>query len=98
MLQPFGRDLWIVDGPAVSVAGFVYPTRMAVIRLSDGALLIWSPTALSDELQAAVDDLGSVRHLVAPTRCTMYSLVSGRSHTRTRSPTPCRHCGSNGRT
>lgn len=66
MLQPFGRDLWIVDGLTVSIAGFVYPTRMAVIRLLDGALLIWSPTALSDELQAAVDDLRSVRHLVAP--------------------------------
>lgn len=66
MLRFFGQDTWIVDGPSVSVAGFAYPTRMIVIRLSDGALFIWSPTAITNELQAAVDELGAVRHIVAP--------------------------------
>lgn len=66
MLQPFGEDIWLADGPLTAVAGFHYPTRMAVIRLSGGALFIWSPTALTDELKAAVDTLGDVRWLIAP--------------------------------
>ena len=66
MLQEFGREIWIVDGPCVAVAGFQYPTRMAVVRLSDGSLFIWSPIRLTDELRAAVDAVGPVRHIVAP--------------------------------
>ena len=54
------------DGPKVEVIGFRYPTRMAVIRLSHGGLLIWSPVALSDALRRDLSDLGEVRHLVAP--------------------------------
>ncbi|TCP73121.1 hypothetical protein [Sphingomonas sp. PP-CE-1G-424] len=36
MLRHFGEEIWIADGPTVSVAGFAYRTRMMVIRLSDG--------------------------------------------------------------
>ncbi|MCF8505582.1 MAG: DUF4336 domain-containing protein [Caulobacter sp.] len=66
MLRPFAEDLWIADGPIANVAGFHYPTRMAVIRLSGGGLFVWSPVALSDALKAAVDGLGAVRSIVAP--------------------------------
>ena len=66
MLQPFADDIWIAHGPVATVAGFRYPTRMAVIRLSDGALFICSPVALCDKLRAAVDALGEVRHIIAP--------------------------------
>ena len=66
MLKPFGPEIWIADGPAVSTGGFHYGTRMAVIRLSDGGLFIWSPIQLTDDLRAEVDALGEVRHLVAP--------------------------------
>lgn len=65
-LEPFGEDIWLASGPTVASAGFDYPTRMAVIRLSGGALFIWSPVALSEDLRAAVDALGEVRFLVAP--------------------------------
>lgn len=65
-LQPFGPDIWLADGPTTAVIGFQYPTRMAVIRLSGGDLLIWSPVALSDALRRQVEGLGEVRHLVAP--------------------------------
>ena len=65
-LQPFAEDIWIADGPVADVAGFHYPTRMAVIRLSGGGLFVWSPVALHDELKAAVDLLGEVRWVVAP--------------------------------
>lgn len=67
MLEEFGPDIWIADGPDVVAAlGFHYPTRMAVIRLDGGDLFIWSPTALTDRLRAEVEALGKVRHLVAP--------------------------------
>jgi len=67
MLTPFGHDIWLADGTEVAAAlGFRYPTRMAVIRLPDDALFVWSPVALTSELQADIDALGTVRHLVAP--------------------------------
>ena len=67
MLQEFGPNIWIADGPTVmAAAGFHYPTRMAVIRLTNGDLVLWSPTALSDDLRAEVGTLGAVRHLVPP--------------------------------
>ena len=66
MLQPFGPDIWISDGPAVNVAGFHYPTRMAVMKCANGGLFIWSPIQITSELGAAVDQIGPVRFLVAP--------------------------------
>ncbi len=49
-----------------AVAGFRYPTRMVVIRLSGGELFICSPIPLSEELRAAVNALGHVRFVIAP--------------------------------
>ena len=66
MLQPFAEEIWLADGPVTAVSGFRYPTRMAVIRLSGGALFIWSPIALSEDLRAAVDALGEVHFVIAP--------------------------------
>ncbi|WP_386684125.1 DUF4336 domain-containing protein [Loktanella sp. R86503] len=64
----FASELWLINGPTVTgAAGFRFPTRMAVIRLPDnGGLWIWSPVALTPDVRAAVDALGSVRHLIAP--------------------------------
>lgn len=66
MLTDFGQEIWISDGPNADVFGFHYPTRMAVIRLSNGDLFIWSPVTLTHDLKAGVDALGPVRHIVAP--------------------------------
>ncbi|MDB5433314.1 MAG: hypothetical protein JWP35_4430 [Caulobacter sp.] len=66
MLQPFGDEIWLADGPITAVAGFRYPTRMAVIRLSGGRLFVWSPVTLSDALRGEVEALGEVRYLIAP--------------------------------
>lgn len=67
MLDEFGPDLWIVNGPTLTaLAGFHYPTRMAIIRLTNGQLVVWSPVALTDELRAAAQALGVVRYLIAP--------------------------------
>ena len=68
MLEAFGPNLYVAGGPIVSFFGFPYPTRMAVARLSDGNLWIWSPVALTKELASAVEDLGSVRYIVSPNK------------------------------
>ena len=69
MLRAFAANLWLCDGPVVRFAGaFPYPTRMAVVRLADGGVWVWSPIALDDELAAEVDAIGPVRHLIAPNK------------------------------
>ena len=66
-LHAFGPRIWTVEGPVVPFfLGFHYPTRMAVIRLSDGGLFVWSPVALSDDLTREIGALGPVRYLVSP--------------------------------
>lgn len=65
-LLQFGPEMWIADGPVAPFHGFAYSTRMAVIRLADGGLFVWSPIALTDSLRASADALGPVRCLVSP--------------------------------
>lgn len=67
MLTSFAPDIWIAAGPTLKAGlGFHYPTRMAIIRLADGGLFVWSPTAPDPALVAAVRALGPARVLVAP--------------------------------
>ena len=68
MLTEFGPELWSAEGPTVSFYGFPYPTRMAVARLSDGSAWVWSPIALTPELEREVTVIGPVRHLVSPNK------------------------------
>lgn len=68
MLKNIGTDLYVAEGPVVSFFGFPYPTRMAVAKLSDGTLWVWSPVGLTDELAAAVDFMGPVAHIVSPNK------------------------------
>jgi hypothetical protein len=65
-LVPFGEELWVADGPVCSFHGFPYSTRMAVIRLENGDLFVWSPVRLDAALRAEIDALGPVTHLVEP--------------------------------
>lgn len=67
MLQEFGPNIWIADGPPVTaVAGFRYPTRMTIIRLRSGELVIWSPVAVTGDCRMEIEELGTIRHIVAP--------------------------------
>jgi len=66
MLRKLGPEIWISDGASVDVIGFKYPTKMAIIRLTNGSLLIWSPITFSDELHSQINTLGVVRHIIAP--------------------------------
>ena len=68
MLEEFGPSIYSADGPAVSFFGFPYPTRMAVARLSDGSVWMWSPIALTTELAEEVEAIGPVRYIVTPNK------------------------------
>lgn len=68
MLEEFAPSLYILDGPVVSFFGFPYPTRMAVVRLQDGGLWVWSPVALNEALKNAVEAIGAVQHIVSPNK------------------------------
>src|SRR5690348_1167416 len=67
-LIAFGSEIWIAEGPVVTSLGFPYPTRMAIVRLGDGGLFLWSPIQLTPGLQATVEVLGTVRYLVSPSK------------------------------
>lgn len=67
MLQQIGPDIWVMDGPQViAAAGFHYPTRMTILKLRKGDLVLISPTAFSPETLSLVSALGPIMHLVAP--------------------------------
>jgi len=68
VVREFGPSLYLADGPTVSFFGFPYPTRMAVARLAGDDLWVWSPIALTSELERAVASIGSVRHIVSPNK------------------------------
>ncbi len=78
-LRPFGPEIWLADGGQAQVAGFRYPTRMAVVRLTGGGLLVWSPVGLDDDLAAELAVLGEVAVLVAPNSLHDLHLAQWRS-------------------
>ncbi|MBX3258813.1 MAG: DUF4336 domain-containing protein [Labilithrix sp.] len=65
MLAPFAEDVWIEARP-LRFFGVEVGTRMTVVRMRDGGLFVHSPVALDDATREAVDALGEVRAIVAP--------------------------------
>jgi hypothetical protein len=65
MLQPVTEALYVREVP-FRVAGMELGGRMTVIRLPGGGLWIHSPVKLDAETRSAVEALGPVRFLVAP--------------------------------
>jgi hypothetical protein len=66
-LRQLADDLWVAERPQ-SFYGLPVGTRMTVIRLSGGRLLLHSPVALDPGLRRALDALGRVCFAVAPNR------------------------------
>ena len=66
-LKPLARDIWVAERPQ-TFYGLPVGTRMTVIRLSGGRLLLHSPVALDEKLRAELDSLGRVCFVVAPNR------------------------------
>ena len=65
LLVPVAENLWSVRSP-LAFFGLQVGTRMTVVKLSSGGLLLHSPIAIPPELKAEIDALGTVRHIVAP--------------------------------
>lgn len=66
MLEPITDGLWGLDGRVSMPGGVRFPLRMTVVRLPDRGLLLHSPVEVSEEQSAAIDALGEVRVVVAP--------------------------------
>ena len=70
--KPLAENIGTVDGPFeyFTVAGIRMPmpftTRMTVIRLHDGELLLHSPISFNAGLAAELRRMGTVRHLISP--------------------------------
>ncbi|WP_082501250.1 DUF4336 domain-containing protein [Methylobacterium sp. Leaf88] len=58
--------VWIVDAAPIRAGGIPLPLRMTVLRLAGGELLLHSPVPHHPGLQCAVEGLGRIGHLVAP--------------------------------
>lgn len=59
------QGLWTFHQP-LSVLGAEIGTRMTVIRLNDGGLLVHSPIRLTADLERRLASLGEVKHVLAP--------------------------------
>jgi hypothetical protein len=66
-LRELGTNLWVAERPLKLVVGDI-GTRMTVIRLQDGDLFLHSPVHLDAPTRAALDAIGRVRHVVAPSK------------------------------
>jgi Domain of unknown function (DUF4336) len=66
-LRALAENLWVAERPQ-TFYGLPVGTRMTVIRLSGGRLLLHSPVVLDAPLRAALDAIGRVRYAVAPNR------------------------------
>src|SRR6266566_8585723 len=62
-LREAAPDLWVIEAP-LRYLGFEMGRRTAVIRLASGDLLVHSPAPLTEELRAALAQLGEVRFVV----------------------------------
>lgn len=65
-LKSIAPNVWIADGGWIRFYGLPFPTRMTVIRLTNGDIWVHSPIADKEGLSESVTALGSVRHLIAP--------------------------------
>jgi hypothetical protein len=66
-LRRLADDLWVAERPQ-RFYGLEVGTRMTVIRLANGDLLLHSPVRLDPGLRRELDALGPVRFTVAPNR------------------------------
>lgn len=74
-LEPVAPNLWCAWRPQ-RFYGLPVGTRMTVICLHGGRLLLHSPVELDDELRAAIDAIGEVCYVVAPNK--LHHLYAGK--------------------
>lgn len=66
-MQSIGEDIWQVPGtPLRMPGGMILPIAATVIRLRTGGLVVYSPVQPEPAAGAAIDALGPVEHVIAP--------------------------------
>jgi Domain of unknown function (DUF4336) len=75
-LRQFAQDVWIVEGPNVRDMGFMFTTRMSIVKLADGSLWVDSPVPVPSDILERITRLGPVRYLVAATPRHVWRLAS----------------------
>jgi len=73
-LTMLAEGLWVATRPLPIFVGDI-GSRMTVVRLRDGSLLLHSPVALDDELRVELDALGPVHWLVGPSKVHHFFLA-----------------------
>ena len=66
-MDQIAESLWVAEQP-LHYLGVALTTRMTIIRLAGGVLMVHSPIHLTQELLFAAGSMGSVRFIVAPNR------------------------------
>ena len=74
--QEFSKNVWIIDGPSVRDMGFMFTTRMTVVKLSSGSLWVNSPVPVPFDTLKRMTELGPVRYLVAATPRHLWRLAA----------------------
>jgi hypothetical protein len=67
MLRQLEGNLWVLDKP-FRIPGAELGVRMTVVRLKNGDLWVHSPVRTTPEERGAIDGLGRVAHIVAPSK------------------------------
>lgn len=65
MLREIARNLWVAEQP-LKYLGLSVGTRMTVIRLKNGELVIISPIKTDSEMLSELNEIGRVSYIVAP--------------------------------
>jgi hypothetical protein len=79
-LRRLALDCWCADRTfKLPIVGAEIGVRMTVIRLHDGGLMLHSPVRLDRDTRDALDALGPVRAVVAPSRIHHLFIVDYRS-------------------
>ena len=66
-MREWSDRIWIAEAP-LRFYGVPFGTRMTVVRLADGGLLVHSPLDPVPPLRAEIDALGPVRYVVSPNK------------------------------
>ena len=65
-MEKLADHLWIQTHPLVLPGGVALGTRMAVFKLENEHLLVYSPVKLTESLEAELNALGKVKYIIAP--------------------------------
>ena len=64
-LTPIIENIWTVPIPH-KMMGLHLGTRMTVVKLSGGGVLLHSPIKIDEELQREINSIGAVKHIICP--------------------------------